>query len=211
MTKLTSERVHDIAEPFIAPIGDRLAHVHAIPDNGRIEAFARAIEAEVRAEPPAPVDMVLHCQACGLQHIDAEDRTPTPAVPEGVTGVFDAEHESGARWSDGIERRPAWTNPPHRSHLCHGCGHTWRPADVPTNGVAAVKTAGRADSPATAPLRRKPTDVVVCGQALRQLLVALNGPSHYIGELQATRSLHRLGHANAIETLMEQFNSQAQP
>lgn len=35
----------------------------------------------------------------------------------------------------------------HRSHLCHGCGHIWRPADVPTNGVAAVKTKGKADSP----------------------------------------------------------------
>lgn len=57
---------------------------------------------------------------------------------------------------------------------------------------------------------RRPTDVLVDGLALRQILVALNGPAHHIGELQATRSLHRLGHANAIETLMEQFNSQAQ-
>jgi hypothetical protein len=40
-----------------------------------------------------------------------------------------------------------WTNPPHRSHLCHECGHVWRPADVPTNGVAAVKTKGKADHP----------------------------------------------------------------
>lgn len=40
-----------------------------------------------------------------------------------------------------------WTNPPHRSHLCHKCGHIWRPADVPTNGVAAIKTKGRGDSP----------------------------------------------------------------
>jgi rubredoxin len=41
----------------------------------------------------------------------------------------------------------AWRNPPHRSHLCHACGHIWRPADVPTNGVAAVKTRGKNDSP----------------------------------------------------------------
>src|SRR5574340_600312 len=26
--------------------------------------------------------------------------------------------------------RKGWDNPPHRSHLCHGCGHIWRPADV---------------------------------------------------------------------------------
>lgn len=65
-----------------------------------------------------PIDIVLHCPACGLQHIDA----PTPG----------------------------WTNEPHRSHLCHGCGHIWRPADVPTNGVPAVKTKGKADSPIVA-------------------------------------------------------------
>lgn len=41
----------------------------------------------------------------------------------------------------------SWTNPPHRSHLCHGCGFIWRPADVPTNGVQAVKTKGQNDSP----------------------------------------------------------------
>lgn len=40
-----------------------------------------------------------------------------------------------------------WHNPPHRSHLCAGCGHVWRPADVPTNGVLAVKTRGSNDSP----------------------------------------------------------------
>lgn len=73
-----------------------------------------------------PIDMVLHCPACGLQHIDSPD------ADDGQT-VRDL----------GVER---WTNPPHRSHLCHGCGHVWRPADVPTNGVAAVKTKGKIDS-----------------------------------------------------------------
>ena len=40
-----------------------------------------------------------------------------------------------------------WENPPHRSHLCGACGHIWRPADVATNGVQAIKTRGTADSP----------------------------------------------------------------
>lgn len=40
-----------------------------------------------------------------------------------------------------------WTNPPHKSHLCHACGHIWRPADVATNGVLTIKTAGKNDSP----------------------------------------------------------------
>lgn len=74
---------------------------------------------------PAPIDMVLHCPACGLQHVDAPDA-----------------------WRPGSD--PLWDNPPHRSHLCHGCGHIWRPADVPTNGMEAVKTRGKADSPIAA-------------------------------------------------------------
>lgn len=73
-----------------------------------------------------PINMVLHCPNCGRQHIDE---------PEG-------EIRGGEQCID-------WTNPPHRSHLCHGCGHIWRPADVPTNGVAAVKTKGKADSEIT--------------------------------------------------------------
>lgn len=64
-----------------------------------------------------PIDMILFCPACGKQHIDAPD-----------------------------ERTPDWTNPPHRSHLCHGCGFTWRPADVPTNGVERIKTRGKNDT-----------------------------------------------------------------
>lgn len=39
-----------------------------------------------------------------------------------------------------------WTNPPHRSHLCAGCGAIWRPADVATNGVQAIKSEGSADT-----------------------------------------------------------------
>ena len=78
-----------------------------------------------------PIDMVLHCPACGMQHIDE---------PEG-------EGDDEAT----VKRLDVWTNPPHRSHLCHGCGHIWRPADVPTNGVAAVKTKGKDDSPVVTP------------------------------------------------------------
>jgi hypothetical protein len=87
-------------------------------------------------QPPAPspsrpeakpVDMVLFCPACGLQHIDR---------PEVGLGVLEGTDD--------------WANPPHRSHLCHRCGHIWRPADVPTNGVEAVQTRGKADSPLVA-------------------------------------------------------------
>ncbi len=64
----------------------------------------------------SPIPMVLFCPACGLRHIDGPD-----------------------------EGR-GWTNPPHRSHLCSGCEHVWRPADVATVGVTMLETEGAADS-----------------------------------------------------------------
>lgn len=89
------------------------------------------------ASQAEPIDMVLHCPACGMQHIDAPKDHPLNP----------------------------WLNPPHRSHLCHGCGHIWRPADVPTNGVQAVKTKGKADSPIVQPGQAEPTmaDAIAAG------------------------------------------------
>ena len=74
----------------------------------------------------APIDMVLHCPKCHTQHIDAPD----------------ADNEQTVQ-PLGVER---WTNPPHRSHLCHQCGTIWRPADVCTNGVASIATRGENDT-----------------------------------------------------------------
>lgn len=62
-----------------------------------------------------PIPMLLYCPRCEDQHVDA---------PEPDTG---------------------WTNPPHRSHKCKHCGYVWRPADVPTTGVAELRTSGAAD------------------------------------------------------------------
>lgn len=62
------------------------------------------------------INAILPCPRCGLLHVDG---------PEPDTG---------------------WTNPPHKSHLCHGCGTLWRPADVPTNGVIRIATRGNADT-----------------------------------------------------------------
>lgn len=88
-----------------------------------------------------PVDLVLFCPDCGLQHIDKPEGNFLPG--------HTAEENDAALAAMGC-----WTNPPHRSHLCHNCGHIWRPADVFTNGVAAVKTKGKADSSLARPARR---------------------------------------------------------
>ncbi len=94
-----------------------------------------------------PIPTILYCPECGLQHIDGAENN--------LTG--DA----------------AWTNPPHRSHLCHGCGHIWRPADVPTNGVAQIETRGLKDSPV--PVRAYPSLLA----AVREAKAALEPFAHW--------------------------------
>lgn len=59
----------------------------------------------------------------------------------------------------------------------------------------------------TAPGRQM---IAVDGAALRQILIALVGPPHLVRELQATRSLHALGHPNPIDIILADFNRQAQ-
>jgi hypothetical protein len=72
---------------------------------------------ETASPASEPIPMLLYCPQCGQSHIDEPD-----------------------------ERTPDWDNPPHRSHLCHDCGCIWRPADVPTVGVATIATRGKADT-----------------------------------------------------------------
>ncbi len=97
------------------------------------------------SETPAPIPMVLHCPKCGMQHIDA---------PEPGRDIWTNSAENP------IVEIGGWKNPDHRSHLCHGCGTIWRPADVPTTGVKATATKGKADNwvPSETQGRRQMTD-----------------------------------------------------
>lgn len=132
---------------------------------------------------PAPIDMVLHCPKCGLQHIDA---------PEKIDRRF-AAIDPPAAWA-----MEPWKNEPHRSHLCHGCGHIWRPADVPTNGVKAVKATGKADSPIAA---RTPADSVTA---------PAGGETYHLGAcivdgvLSATVMRKEPGRAGAVTVLLSE-------
>ncbi len=85
-----------------------------------------------------PISMILHCPVCHKQHID----TPRAC---GYTECSEASmcFCAGMGEPDRCER---WTNPPHRSHLCHFCGCVWRPADVATTGVERIITEGKADT-----------------------------------------------------------------
>lgn len=65
-----------------------------------------------------PIGMILHCPICHRQHIDQIDE----------------------------ETNPGWTNPPHTSHKCLGCGTVWRPCALPTEGVAHLDVHGSSDT-----------------------------------------------------------------
>jgi hypothetical protein len=101
------------------------------------EAIDRLCAAIMDDRPP--VDILLYCPVCGGQHVDAQK----------LCSVHDC-HLYGKCYAEANgdpEQCDRWDNPPHKSHLCHFCGHIWRPADAPTNGVAEIKTAGKNDSP----------------------------------------------------------------
>ncbi len=127
------QEAHNLAMAIIRELKSTLRQVAVaakLPENSELITGLAPHVRKLADFAEAPIDMVLHCPMCGLQHVDVADMCPE--CPGGVCMC--------------IRQQERWTNPPHRSHLCHGCGHIWRPADVPTNGVAAVKTHGKADS-----------------------------------------------------------------
>lgn len=153
-----SSTTYDLAAMVMSDCG------HSTNNQRLLDRIAARIDKHVESllasAPPAPqaapIDMVLHCPACGMQHVDAPSVDHTPRWQDEEGGWHCAETR-------------VWTNPPHRSHLCHGCGHVWRPADVPTNGVQAVKTKGKADSPLTAPQAKpQPTTLQTLHEFVRR-------------------------------------------
>lgn len=81
---------------------------------------------------PMPIPMILFCPVCGVQHIDGPEthHLDRELAVAGIDKTYSA----------------SWDNPPHRSHLCAACGCIWRPADVPTVGVARIQTRGQHDT-----------------------------------------------------------------
>lgn len=89
-------------------------------------------------EEQVPIPMVLHCPRCHDQHIDEADK---PKRTFACCHREDTCCVACERMNKGL-----WTNPPHKSHLCHTCGCIWRPADVCTTGVVGIMTAGARDT-----------------------------------------------------------------
>ncbi len=106
---------------------------------------------EARSRPTvAPLDMLLFCPQCGEQHIDQEQELCGKAISSnlGSTCIRGKDHKG---WCGATLPSDRWTNPPHKSHACQFCGCIWRPADLPTNGVAAIATKGKVDTHSARP------------------------------------------------------------
>lgn len=111
----------------------------------------------------APKDVVLWCPSCGKQHIDEPETCP---VCHG-----DCAGMNPPMGYCPAKEKKLWTNPPHKSHKCVGCGTIWRQFDFPTNGVHETLTSGENDTPR--PVRREPSKLIEDLGRLHSELLAL--------------------------------------
>jgi hypothetical protein len=108
-------------------------------------------------ENPKPIDMLIFCPNCHKQHIDRPD--PEIEELESLRREFELsslgdrpQSMAAAKLSRLFELESAnlWSNPVHKSHTCReddgGCGTIFRIADVPTNGVAHLRTMSTNDT-----------------------------------------------------------------
>lgn len=197
---LTDEQIETWADGFIREKAFNRPVALAIAFEAAKFARAALSLPKPEAAEPAPIDMVLHCPKCGAQHVDA---------PEG-TGTFYGTDENPVELM-------LWDNPPHKSHFCHACGYIWCPADVPTNGVLAINTKGKDDSPIALAEPQESVDArpvaanrTICtADAMRSMAAAPPGtPSHLGGAVQ-WRARKVSGNYQANGTIVADFKTLA--
>lgn len=109
--------------------------------------------AGLREAAAKPIDMLIFCPECGMQHIDRPDapNSKCPSCDSPQPNLHPAvQYEGEVQPCKDPFHNGRWTNPPHKSHTCRkedgGCGIIFRVADVPTNGVEKIQTRGKADT-----------------------------------------------------------------
>lgn len=73
------------------------------------QVYAKDVRNIANLDASAPIPMLLYCPRCEKQHIDAPE-------PE-----------------------KQWSNPPHATHTCKGCGLLWRPSNRNTTGIEKLE------------------------------------------------------------------------
>jgi hypothetical protein len=124
----------------------------ALKDEPAMFAAGVSVEEIVDFVREQPIDAIIFCPNCHMQHIDRPDEDGDCEC-ECSFNDHDWSQEGAephCRNCACQEYKRAWDNPPHKSHLCRtddgGCGITFRFADIPTNGVDAIKTRGEKDT-----------------------------------------------------------------
>lgn len=138
-----------------APIQGGSCQTSLRPDCGGVRDEACGLRESVRdMRQDGAAEASARGSVAGSLPQDRQDQGRTLLPVQHDAGLCERRHESAAQ-RDQVPIETPLRAPDHRSHLCRpedgGCGHIWRPADVPTNGVAAVKTKGQNDSPIAAP------------------------------------------------------------
>jgi hypothetical protein len=127
---------------------DGLPFCEPLDANERASHGAFIVSALNNREEKDPIDILLFCPYCDEQHID--EAAPEVCEDCGHSGEYHgrelSKHPNSECLHCSCGKFNAWLNPPHKSHRCHFCNYVWRPADVPTNGVKAIKTRGVNDS-----------------------------------------------------------------
>jgi hypothetical protein len=110
-------------------------------NDGTYNLCRYCVESDPDLFTPKPIDMILYCPKCDLQHIDE-------AKPESCEscGHLEVEHvcddipfgRNCNFYDCDCPEFVAWLNPPHKKHRCVECHHVWKPALIPTNGVTAL-------------------------------------------------------------------------
>lgn len=98
------------------------------------EARAKTI-AEALNRYFIPIDIITHCPKCNFQHVDK-------AEPDNCKNCGAVEHMHFLPPLGVCDNFEPWLNAPHEKHRCHSCGNVWKPANVPTNGVASIEENG---------------------------------------------------------------------
>ena len=92
------------------------------------------LEARVQ-QLEAPIEMLLFCPKCGMQHVDRA----VSHLRHCKIGQLIPRKAAALPISTRIcPECSVWLNPPHATHICQHCSLEWRPSNHLTTGVRAI-------------------------------------------------------------------------
>jgi hypothetical protein len=111
--------------------------------NRGLDKAAEIVKELVGQMRDTPVDMILFCPKCRLQHVDKADPDKCQDCGHAVTDHYAddrAPEQTGICMANPVcacKKFNPWLNPVHKKHRCQNpaCNEVFKPANIPTNGV----------------------------------------------------------------------------